>query len=120
MESVHAANRFHCVEALHECYQEMEQWDPRTSPGRLGVLARRHLLLWATLQDIANDPLLWCFYPKHHMWLHCAEQCGAINPRSEWNYSDESEIGAATLAANKKVMCTQAVSLPHGALQGWV
>ena len=98
MESDHAANRFHCVQALHECYQEMEAWDPRSSPARLGVLARRHLLLWATLKAETTDPLMWCLYPKHHLWLHTAEQ-SPTNPRLEWNYSDESEIGTAVGAA---------------------
>ena len=98
LESEHQQTRFHCVSAIHEAYREMEQWDPRTSPSRLGDCARRHLILWAALKEGCDDPLRWCLYPKHHMWLHCAEQC-ATNPRLEWNYSDESEIGHATRVA---------------------
>ena len=49
VDTVHERNRFHCVEALHLCYKEMEDWQASTSPERLGQLARRHLLLWAEL-----------------------------------------------------------------------
>ena len=90
--------RLQCLEALHACYKEMEEWCPRTSPSSLGEHCRRHLLLWAALKEAVDDPWLWCFYPKHHLLLHCAEQ-STTNPRLEWNDADESEIGAAVLVA---------------------
>ena len=96
--------------AMLEAYKEMEAWGPQTSPSRLGDCARRCLILWASLKDACADPQMWCLYPKHHMWLHCAEMC-TTNPRLEWNYSDESEIGAATHLAAKCNVLKLPVSL---------
>ena len=60
--------------------------------------ARRHLLLWTVLKQECQDPLLWCLYPKHHLFLHTVEGA-ASTPRLEWNSGDESEIGAAVKVA---------------------
>eukprot|EP00974_Lingulodinium_polyedra_P098371 9534127-Lingulodinium_polyedra.AAC.1 len=43
MESSHAQLRFQCVDALCRCYQELEHWEPKASPSRLGQTARQHL-----------------------------------------------------------------------------
>ena len=102
-DSEHNRNRFHCVAALNDCYTEMEDWCPKTSPRNLGGHARRHLILWANLcaeAENSDDPLLWRLYPKHHLLLHCAEK-SATNPRLELNYSDESEIGHGVKVAAK-------------------
>ena len=108
LKSDHEDMRFHCVEALQKCYKELEDCSPMTSPQRLGENARRHLLLWTVLKQECQDPLLWCLYPKHHLFLHTAEGA-ATNPRLEWNYGDESEIGAAVKVAagcNVAHLCT--------------
>ena len=112
VDTVHERSRFHCVEALNLCYKEMEDWQASTSPERLGQLARRHLLLWAELQQECEGTNTWALYPKHHMFLHCAES-SSTNPRLEWNYGDESEIGAAALV----VGAVNVASLPVGLMQ---
>ena len=112
LDTEHQQARCHCVAAIWEAYREMEMevWDPRTSPSKLGDCARRCLILWAALKDACPEPAMWCFYPKHHMWLHCAEMC-TTNPRLEWNYADESEIGRAVLLAAKCNVLKLPVSL---------
>ena len=58
------------------------------------------MLLLVQLRDESADPLLWNLYPKHHLFIHIVESA-VTNPRDEWNYGDESEIGAAVeLAGN--------------------
>ena len=97
MDSEHAQTRYYCLKALQDCYTEMKEWRPPTSVSRIAGHCRRHLLLWATLKEATRDPLLWCFYPKHHLMMHCAES--TTNPLLEWNYSDESEIGESVKVA---------------------
>ena len=93
--SEHNLLRLRCVNALCACYEEMERWnDNGTSARKLGEHARHHLILYNELSTQAGDPLLWRLYPKHHQFLRIAEN-SATNPRDEWNYSDESEIGDA-------------------------
>ena len=89
---------------MRDAYREMEAWDPMTSTSRLGHYARRCLIIWAAIKADCPDPAMWCLYPKHHMWLHCAEMC-TTNPRQEWTYADESETGVAVkLAARCNVL----------------
>ena len=112
VDTEHAQTRLHCLEALQACYREMIEWNPQTSPSSLGQHCRRHLLLWAALKEATDDPWLWCFYPKHHLLLHAAEQ-STTNPMLEWNYADESEIGAAVLVAKGCNVNHIATSLPQ-------
>ena len=82
----------------------MADWDQGSSPHRFSTFVRQHLLLLCELRAESKDPRAWALYPKHHLLIHIAE--GAIvNPRLEWNYGDESEIGSAVaLAANTNVV----------------
>ena len=81
---------------------DWDAWDPVKSPPLLVRAARQHCLLYA---ELAKEALLicvfgtfWRVYPKHHLFLHCVEDCPG-NPREFWNYFDESEIGAAAKLA---------------------
>ena len=56
------------------------------------MYVRRHLLLYKQLRTQAADAKLWALYPKHHLMIHVGESC-LVNPKAEWNYRDESEIG---------------------------
>ena len=112
IEAAHRRLRFQCVDALHKCYVELDSWCPEQSPHRLAKHARQHLLLCVELRTESTDPLLWNLYPKHHLFAHVAE--GAItNPRLEWNYADESEIGAAV----KQAQVTNVQHLPVHLIQ---
>ena len=43
------------------------------------------------------------WYPKHHLFVHVCEhtQTTGINPKLEWCYGDESEIGEAAALAKR-------------------
>ena len=97
------------MKTLQDCYHELNNWVTLESPHRLGVHARRHLLLYRALRDSASNVLLWCLCPKHHLFAHVAE-AAYTNPRLEWNYSDEAEIGLAVKQAQK-------LSIKHLAVQ---
>ena len=97
--SAHALLRFQCVDALYRCYQEMDQWDTAKSPARLAQAARQHLLLYCELRMSATKENSWQLFPKHHLFIHLAEECVG-NPRLEWNYLDESAIGEAAKMAS--------------------
>ena len=94
LETPHEILRFQCVDALYKCYQELDDWVPSESPHRLGVLARQHLLLYSRLCAESAGDLVWNLFPKHHLFAHVAEGA-VVNPRLEWNYGDEAEIGTA-------------------------
>ena len=57
---------------------------------------RQHLLLYQQLSlnalETKPEGYDWRLFPKHHLWLHTLEDTEA-NPRDEWCYADESEIG---------------------------
>ena len=101
LESEHAVLRMHCLNALHSCYLEMESWgiDSAEALGRHG---RHFVSLYNELsvQALAADPTgrNWRLYHKFHAFIHICE-CG-YNPRSTWNYWDESEIGDASVLAS--------------------
>ena len=90
--------RLDCVSALKKIYEEMNSWDSATSPLRLGELARTHLILYGELGRQQIEENLWCFAPKHHLFIHCAEST-RVNPKQEWCYSDEDEIGKCAALA---------------------
>ena len=86
--------RYNCVQSLSACYNEIANWvSDGSSRARLGKYARQHLLLYGELSK-KTPKGRWHLIPKHHLFLHLAEEGGA-NPRLEWNYMDESEIGDA-------------------------
>ena len=97
-DSQHAQVRLQCIGALNDCYELLQNWAGEPSALQLGSLARRHLLLYGELQRLTASGLRWSFLPKHHLWLHLCEQC-SCNPRLEWNYGDEDEIGQAAAFA---------------------
>ena len=91
--------------ALHLCgiYGEIDNWDPDTSPAKINDFARRHVTLYRELSNLQTDKQLWHVFPKHHLLLHVCEHTlhSRINPKLEWCYGDESEIGAAKRLAIK-------------------
>ena len=108
--SPHEQTRYQCLAALHRCYMELGTWTPKSSPERLCRNARQHLLLYCQLRAEATNDLLWCLFPKHHLFIHLAE-AAVTNPRPEWNYADESEIGEAAKQAAKTNVAHLSVQL---------
>ena len=110
-DSAHQVLRLQCVDSLLCCYQEMEHWDQRSSPERFATAGKRHLLLLVHLRGESEDPLRWALYPKHHLLIHLIEGA-VVNPRLEWNYRDESEIGDAVAMSHNtssRHVCTALV-----------
>ena len=98
----HAKLRYNCVSALVEVYKEMEHdvWkNDGSSNLRVADCGRRHLLLYAELSGLSRDSRKWRLYPKHHLMDHVAGRC-VVNPRLEWSYLDEAEIGVAAVLAS--------------------
>ena len=94
-DTQHARGRLHCVDALLSCYRVLDEWNSTASPAQELVRAgRRFLILLRELHDSCPDARRWRLYPKHHLFVHLIEGA-VINPRDEWNYGDESEIGDA-------------------------
>ena len=93
------------IEALAMAYDVMdpEYWDDESSPLELSRWGHRHLSLY---HDLSHDALInlciygtfWNIYPKHHLCCHIFGE-SQTNPRDEWNYEDESEIGKCSQAA---------------------
>ena len=110
--TAHAQLRLSCAKALLGCYHELEHWVPGESPHKLATHARQHLLLYCRLRQESVSDRMWNLFPKHHLLIHVAE--GAVtNPRLEWNYGDESEIGLAV----KEAMASHKVFLPVHLIQ---
>ena len=100
MSSEHAILRYHCVDALNSCYEEFKDWKGNgESSRRLGQFARRHVVLRCELRSQAESERVWCMFPKHHIFIHAAEN-SRVNPVVEWCYGDESEIGDAVKVAS--------------------
>ena len=89
-----------------DIYKELNAWQVGPSTHRLGALARRHLALYSVLRERRTDTDFWEFRPKHHMMVHCCENC-VSNPKEGWNYRNESEIGTC---ANQSKHTNQAAS----------
>ena len=92
VDSPYKQTRLDCVGALKNIYAELDSWDASSSPHRLGELARTHLILYGELGRQQTEDGMWCFVPKHHLFIHCAEGT-RVNPKLEWCYSDEDTIG---------------------------
>eukprot|EP00959_Pyramimonas_sp_CCMP1952_P471716 9498862-Pyramimonas_sp.AAC.2 len=103
--SRHDINRHDCAQALNRFYHELNNWNHERSHVEVGVAARQHLSMYRLLHIEAridnSDSCFWKLFPKHHLFIHCAEdQIEAHgNPASHWCYGDEDEIGGATEAA---------------------
>ena len=82
------------MRALASCYSVIDEWADGAADA-LASSGRRFLLLYNVLsvQALADDPrgILWRMTPKFHGFIHLCE--AGSNPRSTWNYSEESEIG---------------------------
>ena len=96
----HAATRFSCIDNLFLCYHEMDHWvDGGSSSANLARFGRRHLLLYCDMgRLVGEESLLWPLYPKHHVFGHLAGEADT-NPKRNWNYAMESEIGNASAVA---------------------
>ena len=99
--SPHQILRLHCVDSLLECYRTMQEWEERSAPAAdLAAAGRRYLLQCRSLRDLSTVSLRLNLYPKHNLLVHLLDGSTA-NPKDEWNYSDESEIGDAIGLAQK-------------------
>ena len=105
MDTSHARMRFQCVSKFVELYRTLENWDPKSSQAQIRRLGSQGVCLYAELsaKAISADPetLLWRMYPKHHLFLHAIEDSVEVggNPRCQWCYSDEDNIGDAARRA---------------------
>ena len=86
--------RLTCVKCLVDMYEEIkdENWRDDRSPMRLVELTRAHCIQYNALREGAEDELLWCLVPKHHLMFHVIESTRG-NPKLEWCYGDEDCIG---------------------------
>ena len=106
--SDHAVLRRHCLEALLRCYAEVDHWTD-ASPDTLALNGRQFVLLYVQLRESMTDPARYKLTPKFHLWLHLTDR--GTNPRSTWNYWDESEIGRAAILAEGVNVPTLSVGL---------
>ena len=92
--SAHGRMRMDCVNALHLCYQEVNDWADESST-TLGRFGRQFCLMYSQLhlEAVRANPwsFKWRLYPKFHLFIHICE--AGYNPRETWNYWDESTIG---------------------------
>jgi hypothetical protein len=95
--SEHDMLRFNCLSKLWNVYQEMDSWnDDGSSTQTFRLNLQAHLLLYAELSRQSEDDSRWRLYPKHHLAIHID---GSTNPKVEWAYRMESEIGKACRVA---------------------
>ena len=86
--------RANVLDAANDMYVEMEDWK-EDSRIRLASACRRFLALYGMLFQMGADhPRGWGLYPKFHLLVHICE-AATTNPRLEWCYGDETEIGVA-------------------------
>ena len=93
LDTDHKLLRFQCAKALNNIYEEFKNWSSFESPDRIRTWSRQHIILFRRLCDTSKDEMMWCMFPKHHLFLHAADVI-VTNPSLEWNYSEESEIFA--------------------------
>ena len=100
LRTEHQQLRLRCLTALVKVYEEIDVWkDDTSSAVKVAELGRQHLILYHELHDLSLNACDWWIYPKHHIFAHFAARC-TVNPKLEWNYADESEMGfVSTLAA---------------------
>ena len=93
----HEQLRFNCLESLYNVYREMDNWqNDGSSSQTFRECVQQHLLLYTELNRSSTDDLRWRLYPKHHLAAHVHSR---TNPKLEWAYRMESEIGKAVLLA---------------------
>jgi hypothetical protein len=112
LQSPHEHLRFQCVDAMHKVYLELSNWVDGVSAARLGHFGRQHLILYSELAKRTSDDRCWHLYPKHHQFIHVVESA-RVNPKLEWNYADEDEIGTAADVArgcHPSYICTKLVA----------
>ena len=87
--------RLACVRSMRGIYEELENWEPATSPETISQCARRVVMLTRELHRLGGNPQMWRVYPKHHLMIHvCESTLGSrLSPKLEWCYSDEDVIG---------------------------
>ena len=56
------------------------------------------MIQYSRLGKCLKGDRYWHVYPKHHMFGHVSSRVRA-NPKLEWNYADESEIGLGAAVA---------------------
>jgi hypothetical protein len=109
----HEILRYQCADALNNVYLELKNWIPGgTSLQRLGHFGRQHLILYCELSKASTDSMVWNMFPKHHQFIHVVEEARE-NPKLEWNYPQEDEIGkAGGIAAkcNQSYLCTKVLA----------
>ena len=91
-EGEHEMQIFHCLDALNDCYVELNRWVDGESGGKLAAHGRKHVLLFGELCKESTDYGYWQLQPKHHIFIHLVEN-SKTNPKKEWNYMDEDAIG---------------------------
>ena len=103
-ETAHEEIRLRCVESLSEFYDLLQDWTDHPSKNHqkeCGRLARKHLLHYSelaqeSLQTGRHEGLkLWRLYPKHHLFLHVAEDqlTETGNPRDQTQHKlDGSQL----------------------------
>jgi hypothetical protein len=87
-------------------YYEMEpsKWDRSKSKGVIVKLYAQFMSMYVEINRYKREHVcpydtFYRVYPKMHLMSHVVES-SPDNPRDEWTYLDESEIGdAATVAA---------------------
>eukprot|EP00959_Pyramimonas_sp_CCMP1952_P226186 4729717-Pyramimonas_sp.AAC.1 len=94
---------FQCLDSMVRWYRELprsreEPVDGEFMAVRLGRLARQHVTLYMELSRHPGRPksfIAFKPYPKHHIFIHLAEEDYIVhgNPRENWNYEDEDMIG---------------------------
>ena len=82
--------RFQCVEALVNCYKQVDVWTQESAPV-LAQYGRQFVMLYVELHDMVDDPQRWVLKPKLHHFIHLCEK--TTSPRDTWAYWDESCIG---------------------------
>ena len=103
----HKELRYNCIVQFEKMYVGLVQ--PWAGGEYVAACGRKALVLYAELQNEAlcskhfqkTGVLLYRLYPKMHGLLHVLEDQVKIsgNPRDNWCYADESEIGAAVCVA---------------------
>ena len=83
---------------MQRCYDEVNNWSDGSTE-RIGASCKQFIEAYNRLRETATSDQLWKRYPKFHLMMHACES--GVCPRSEWAYSDESEIGKASELAER-------------------
>ena len=97
--SEHDKKRLNSLKALQRAYEVLDNWVGDASAIVFRQEVRKHLLLYQELSEECGGEVFWHLYQKHHIMCHIADR--GTNPKHEWNYRDESEIGSCVAVAKK-------------------